>query len=143
MKDFVLVNKDLADVSLSQFKGKKVLATVPSIDTPTCSLETKKMNDLAKKYPNVSFLVISKDLPFAQTRFCGQEGLANVHLLSDLRPDSTFANDYHVLITKGAAKGLLTRAVFVLNEENEIIYKEFVEKLPTEPNYETLQSYLS
>ena len=109
--DFKLVNQDLQDVTLADFKGKKkLLNIVPSLDTPVCATSTKKFNDFAKDRDDVVMLVISADLPFAMKRFCGAEGVDKVVPLSIMR-DRNFSKDYGVLITDGPLAGITARAV--------------------------------
>lgn len=135
-KDFRLVNQKLADVSLKDFQGKKkLLYTVPSLDTPVCSISTKKLSEGIEKHSNACFLLISADLPFAQTRFCGAEKIENIHTLSMMR-SKQFAEDYGVLITDGPLAGLCARAVFILDEQNKIIYLQVVAEITEEPDYE-------
>ena len=134
--DFKLVNKDLADVSLADFAGKKKLMNiVPSLDTPTCAISTKKFNDYAKEHPDTVILIISADLPFAQGRFCGNEGLENVVTLSLMR-SRNFAKDYGVLIVDSALAGITTRAIVVADENDQVKYTELVPEIADEPNYE-------
>ncbi|WP_455380717.1 thiol peroxidase [Acidihalobacter prosperus] len=134
--DFVLVNGDLEDVNLSSYAGKKkLLNIVPSLDTPVCATSTKKFNEFAKKNPDVVMLVISADLPFAQQRFCGDEGLSNVVPLSMMRNNS-FAKDYGVMIEDGPLAGVTARAVVVLDEQDRVIYTQLVPEIGDEPDYE-------
>jgi len=132
---FTLVAKDLSDVSLSQYAGKrKVLNIFPSIDTGVCAASVRKFNQLATELDNTIVLCISADLPFAQSRFCGAEGLSNVVTLSTLRhPD--FQQNYGVSLEDSALKGLTARAVIVLNEQDEVIFSELVNEITTEPDY--------
>ena len=132
---FTLVAKDLSDVSLSQYAGKrKVLNIFPSIDTGVCAASVRKFNQLATGLENTVVLCISADLPFAQSRFCGAEGLNNVVTLSTLR-NPEFQQTYGVSLEDGPLKGLTARAVIVLNEQDEIIFSELVSEITTEPNY--------
>lgn len=133
---FMLVDKDLSDVSLSQFKGKrKVLSIVPSLDTPVCAESTRKFNQAAGMLPNTVVLVISADLPFAQSRFCGAEGLNNVITLSTMR-GRDFHKDYGVMITDYPLAGLTARAVIVLDENDQVLHAELVPEIKQEPNYD-------
>lgn len=133
---FMLVDKDLKDVSLSSYWGKrKVLNIVPSLDTPVCAESTRKFNAAASSLPNTVVLVISADLPFAQNRFCGAEGLNNVHTLSTLR-GRDFHKDYGVMIMDPPLAGLTARAVVVLDEQDKVVYSELVPEIKQEPNYE-------
>jgi thiol peroxidase len=131
--DFKLVNKDLADVTLADFAGKKkILNIVPSLDTPVCAISTKKFNDAASD--KVAVLVISADLPFAQSRFCSAEA-PNVVTLSTMR-GGDFMKAYGVAITSGPLAGITARAVLVLDEANKVIHAELVPEIKQEPNYE-------
>lgn len=133
---FSLVAKDLSDVALSQFAGKrKVLNIFPSIDTGVCAASVRKFNQLATSVDNTVVLCISADLPFAQSRFCGAEGLSNVITLSTLR-NPEFQRDYGVGIEEGALKGLTARAVVVINEQDEVVFSELVNEITHEPNYD-------
>lgn len=132
--DFKLVNKDLADVSLAAFAGKKkLLNIVPSLDTPVCAVSTRKFNDAASD--KVAVIVISADLPFAQSRFCGAEA-PNVTTLSTLRGGAEFKRNYGVDIVSGPLAGVTARAVVVLDENNTVRYTELVPEIKQEPDYE-------
>ncbi|MDG4549526.1 MAG: thiol peroxidase [Candidatus Contendobacter sp.] len=134
--DFKLVTASLKDVGLADFAGKKkLLNIVPSLDTPVCALSTRKFNDHAKVHPDTVILVISADLPFAQKRFCGNEGLDNVVTLSMMR-SRKFAKDYGVLLEDGPLAGLTARAVIVLDETNGVRHVELVPEIGQEPDYE-------
>lgn len=134
--DFILVDGKLNNVSLDDYAGKKkLLNIVPSLDTPTCATSTKKFNDHAKAHGDVVMLVVSADLPFAQGRFCGAEGIDNVVPLSMMR-SRHFAKDYGVLITDGPLAGITARAVVVLDEENRVLYNQLVPEIADEPDYE-------
>jgi len=133
---FSLVAKDLSDVTLGQFAGKrKALNIFPSIDTGVCAASVRKFNQLATSVDNTVVLCISADLPFAQSRFCGAEGLSNVVTLSTLR-NPQFQQDYGVGIEEGALKGLTARAVVVINEQDEVVFSELVNEITHEPNYD-------
>lgn len=141
--DFSLVDKELKDVSLKQFSGKKkLLYVVPSLDTEVCSLSTKKFNETAKSHPNVVFITASCDLPFAQSRFCQASSVQNVHTLSMMR-SKKFAEDYGLLMVDGPLQGLTARAVFVLDENDKIVHVELVPEIASEPNYTQAFSKLS
>ncbi len=141
--DFLLVNKALEDVTLGQFSGqKKLLSIVPSLDTDTCAISTKKFNDFAKASPDKTILVISADLPFAQKRFCTQEHIENLHTLSMMR-NKDFGKDYGILILDGPLAGALARSVIVLDEHDKVIYSELVSEISSEPNYEAALSLLT
>jgi thioredoxin-dependent peroxiredoxin len=134
--DFKLVNGDLKDVSLADFRGKKkILNIVPSLDTPTCATSTRKFNETGGKLPNTVVLVISADLPFAMKRFCVTEGLQNVVSLSMIRGKS-FAKTYGVLLEDGPLAGVTARAVVVLDENDKVIHTELVPEIGQEPNYD-------
>lgn len=133
--DFKLVANDLKDLTLADFSGKKkLLNIVPSLDTSVCALSTRKFNDHAKAHPDTVILVISADLPFAQKRFCGNEGLSNVVTLSMMR-SRKFAKDYGVLLEDGPLAGLTARAIVVLDENNRVRYSELVAEIAQEPDY--------
>ena len=133
--DFKLVNKDLADVSLADFAGKKkILNIVPSLDTPVCAKSTKMFNDAA--VGNTVVLIIAADLPFAMSRFCGAEGTNNVVTLSTMRGGAEFMKNYGVAITSGPLAGITARAVVVLDENNKVLHAELVPEIKQEPNYE-------
>ena len=134
--DFRLTNGDLRDVSLADFKGKrKVLNIVPSIDTPTCATSTRRFNERASALDNTVVLVISADLPFAQKRFCGAEGLERVIPLSTMR-DREFAERYGVLMEDGPMAGLTARAVVVLDADDRVLHTELVPEIAQEPDYD-------
>lgn len=133
--DFKLVDKDLHDRTLHEFQGKrKILSTVPSLDTGVCSIMTKHLNEFAKKHPEIMILTVSADLPFAQKRFCEAEGVHNVLLLSMMR-DKEFGKTYGLLMQDGPLAGILARSLFVLDEKDHILYVELVSEITTEPNY--------
>nr|VFK56100.1 MAG: thiol peroxidase (atypical 2-Cys peroxiredoxin) [Candidatus Kentron sp. TUN]VFK62294.1 MAG: thiol peroxidase (atypical 2-Cys peroxiredoxin) [Candidatus Kentron sp. TUN]VFK63011.1 MAG: thiol peroxidase (atypical 2-Cys peroxiredoxin) [Candidatus Kentron sp. TUN] len=135
--DFLLVDKDLNDVGLESFAGKKkLLNIVPSLDTPTCAISTKKFNDYAKQNPDSAICTISADLPFAQGRFCGAEGIENVATLSMMR-SRDFARDYGILIEDTFLAGITARAIVVLDENNKVVYTQLVPEIADEPDYET------
>ncbi len=133
--DFRLVDKDLKERSLHEFHGKrKLLCTVPSLDTGVCSAMTKHVNEFAKKHPNFLLITVSADLPFAQKRFCEQEGVHNVLTLSMMR-DKEFGKSYGVLLQDGPLAGLLARSLMVLDEKDHVNYIELVSEITQEPNY--------
>ncbi len=132
---FLLVAKDLSDVSLASFAGKKkVLNIFPSIDTGVCAASVRRFNQEAATLANTVVLCISADLPFAQARFCGAEGLDNVVTLSTMRGEQ-FLADYGVAIADGPLAGISARAVIVLNEQDKIIHAELVPEITQEPDY--------
>lgn len=133
--NFSLIDGSLHERSLHEFHGKKkLLATVPSLDTGVCSTMTKHCNTFAKKHPDFLFLLISADLPFAQKRFCEAEQVHNVLTLSMMR-DKSFGESYGVLLLEGPLKGLLARALFVLDGKDHVIYEQLVAEITEEPNY--------
>lgn len=133
---FQLVANDLSEVSSESFKGQRVILNIfPSIDTATCATSVRTFNKMANDLENTKILCISRDLPFAQKRFCGSEGLDNVVNLSDFR-NGTFGNDYGVLLTDSALKGLHARAIVVLDENGVVTHTELVSEIANEPNYE-------
>ena len=134
--DFTLVDKDLKDVSLQNFAGKrKVLNIVPSLDTAVCATSTRKFNEAAGKLNNTVVLVISADLPFAMSRFCVAEGLQNVVTLSLMR-GRDFMRNYGVKIADTALSGVTARAVLVLDDKDRIIHAELVDDITHEPDYD-------
>jgi thioredoxin-dependent peroxiredoxin len=134
-KDFLLTKTDLSDVNLSAFAGKtKVLNIFPSVDTGTCAASVRRFNVEAAKLNNTVVLNISADLPFAQARFCGAEGIKNVETLSTFR--STFGKDWGLQISDSPLAGLLSRAVITLSPDNKVLYTEQVSETANEPNYE-------
>ena len=134
--EFSLTGKDLKDIGLKDFAGKrKVLNIVPSLDTPTCQISTRKFNERAASLANTAVLVISADLPFAMKRFCEAEGLNNVVTLSTMR-GRDFHAKYGVDIADGPLKGLTARAVVVLDEKNNVRYSQLVAEIKNEPDYD-------
>jgi thioredoxin-dependent peroxiredoxin len=140
---FSLVNKDLEDVTLVNFTGrKKVLNIVPSLDTPVCALSTRKFNQKASSLNNTAVLVISADLPFAMSRFCQVEGLDKVVVLSTMR-GAEFMRNYGVAIADGPLAGITARAVIVLDENDTVIHAELVPEIKEEPNYDAALAALN
>ena len=132
--DFTLVKGDLSETKLGDFAGKKLIINIfPSIDTGVCAASVRNFNKVASE-KGVTVLCVSKDLPFAQSRFCGAEGLNNVITASDYR--SSFATDYGLLMNDGPLKGLIARAVVVVDENGTVTYTELVPEITQEPNYE-------
>jgi len=141
-KDFCLTGTNLADVSLKDFAGKRVVMNIfPSIDTGVCSTSVRKFNAVVEKLQNTVVLCISVDLPFAHSRFCGAEGLTNVVSLSEMRARS-FGEDYGVRMTDGPLAGLFSRAVVVLDEAGKVIYTEQVPEIGQEPQYQPVVDLL-
>ena len=140
--EFTLVKDDLSIKSLSDYKGQKVVLNIfPSLDTGTCAASVRRFNAEASKLENTVVLCISKDLPFAQARFCGAEGLKDVHNLSDFRCGQ-FGKDYGVEIIDGPLAGLESRAVVVLDEEGNLISPQQVSEIIDEPDYEAALAVL-
>lgn len=134
--DFQLVKTDLSTATLADFAGSKVVLNIfPSIDTPTCATSVRTFNADASQLENTKVLCISRDLPFAQNRFCGAEGLENVLNLSDFKTGS-FGKDYGLEIEDSVLSGLHSRVVIVLDENGIIKYAEQVAEIANEPNYE-------
>ncbi len=134
--DFSLTGGDLADVSLSKYAGKKVILNIfPSIDTAVCATSVRKFNEAAAGLSNTVVLAISRDLPFAQKRFCGAEGIENVVPLSAMK-DTEFGKSYGVLMTSGPLAGLFARSVVVVDEKGNVKYKELVPEIKEEPKYD-------
>lgn len=134
--NFSLVGSDLSDIALSDFKGKNVVLNIfPSLDTSTCATSVRRFNKEAGKLQDTVILAISADLPFASGRFCTTEGIENVKPASVFR-NPEFGKDYGVLMTDGPLKGLLARAVVIINPEGNISYIELVPEISVEPDYQ-------
>ena len=139
--EFRLVAGDLSEKSLADFAGKrKVLNIFPSVDTGVCAASVRKFNEKAASLANTAVLCVSQDLPFAQSRFCGAEGIENVVMLSAFR--SPFAQDYGVALAGGPLAGLTARAVVVLDENNQVVYSQLVPEITEEPDYEAVLAAL-
>lgn len=133
--DFTLVGSGLNEISLADFKGKKVVLNIfPSIDTGVCAASVRKFNQWSASQENTVVICVSNDLPFAQSRFCGAEGLENVITASDFRYH-TFALAYGVLMTDGPLAGLMARSVVAINEQGVVVYNELVSEIIEEPTY--------
>ncbi len=140
---FSLVAKNLADVTLTSLAGqRKILNIFPSIDTPTCATSVRRFNQQANDLVNTVVLCISADLPFAQSRFCGAEGLDKVITLSTMR-GREFLEDYGVALTSGPLKGVAARAVVVLDEHDQVVHSELVSEIKNEPDYAAALASLS
>jgi thiol peroxidase len=140
--DFTLTGNDLKEVSLKDYAGKrKVLNIVPSLDTPVCQVSTRTFNQKASGLKDTVVLVISADLPFAAKRFCTTEGLDNVVSLSTFR-NRDFHSKYGVDVADGALKGLTSRAVVVLDENDKVLYSELVPEIKEEPKYDAALAVL-
>ena len=134
--DFTLVKGDLSNATLADYKGSKVILNIfPSIDTGICAMSVKAFNEKAAGLENTKVLCISRDLPFAQGRFCGAEGIENVINLSDYA-NPAFSKDYGLLMTDGPLHDLFARVVIVLDEEGTVTYTELVPDIVQEPNYD-------
>jgi len=139
--DFTLVKTDLSEVTLSSFKQKnKILNIFPSVDTGTCAKSVIRFNQEATDFPDTIVINLSMDLPFAQKRFCGAEGITNVEMGSLFRSD--FLKYFPVEFIDGPLKGLCSRVVLVVNEQQEIKYAEQVLEVTDEPNYDVILSAL-
>ncbi len=134
--DFRLITKGLSEYTLASAEGKSIVLNIfPSIDTGVCATSVRTFNKLAAGMPNTVVLAISRDLPFAQGRFCGAEGIENVITLSDFR-NLGFAQAYGVVLEDGPLAGLLARCVVVINPKGEVVYTEMVPEITQEPNYD-------
>ena len=140
--EFKLVKTDLSEAKLSDYKGKKVVLNIfPSLDTATCAASVRRFNAEASALDNTVVLCISKDLPFAQARFCGAEGLNDVITLSDFR-DGSFGKAYQVEIVDGPLAVLESRAVVIVDEEGKVIYTQQVPEIVDEPDYDAVLAAL-
>ncbi len=141
--DFNLITTDLTEISLKELQGTRVVLNIfPSIDTPVCATSVRRFNEKANSLANTRILCVSMDLPFAQKRFCGAEGLKNVIPVSDFR-DGSFGRQYGVRISDGSLAGLLSRAVVIVDENGEIVYAQQVAEITQEPDYEAAVAVLS
>jgi thioredoxin-dependent peroxiredoxin len=133
--DFVVTGHDLSDITKSDLAGKRVVLNIfPSIDTPTCATSTRKFNELAASLDNTVVVCVSADLPFALGRFCGAEGIANVKTASTFR--SSFGHDFGLTLVDGKLRGVLARAVVVLDTAGKVTHTELVSEIAHEPNYD-------
>jgi len=140
--DFKLVKDDLSEKTLADYKGTKLVLNIfPSLDTGTCAASVRRFNTEASKLENTKVLCISRDLPFAQARFCGAEGLEDVENLSDFRY-RTFGQDYGVEIADGPLAALESRAVVIIDEAGKVTYTQQVTEIVDEPNYEEVLAAL-
>jgi thiol peroxidase len=140
--DFNLVKTDLGATTLADFAGSRIILNIfPSIDTGTCATSVRKFNEKASSLNNTKVLCISRDLPFAQKRFCGAEGLEQVINLSDFK-DGSFGKNYGLEITDGPLAGLHSRVIIVIDENGSILHTEQVSEIANEPNYEAAISVL-
>jgi thioredoxin-dependent peroxiredoxin len=133
--DFKITKSDLSETSLGDYRGKRLVMNIfPSIDTPVCATSVRRFNEAAGKLANTVVLCISRDLPFAHSRFCAAEGLKNVVTASEFR-DSHFSGAYGVRIVDGPLAGLLARAVLVIDGSGKVIHTEQVPDIAQEPDY--------
>ena len=133
---FTLVNKDLSEANLADYAGKTVVLNIfPSLDTPVCAASVRRFNLEASSIPGAVVLCVSADLPFAHKRFCEVEGIENVVSLSVFRSPE-FGQDYGVTMADGPLKGILSRAVVIIDPEGKVIYAEQVPEITQEPDYE-------
>lgn len=141
--DFKLTATDLSEKTLHDYKGKKIVLNVfPSVDTGTCAASVRAFNKEAAGLKDTVVLCVSKDLPFAQKRFCAAEGLDNVETLSEYK-DNNFSDAYQLRMTDGPLSGLLSRAVIVLDNDGKIVYTEQVPEVGDEPNYQAALAALA
>ncbi len=136
MPEFNLVKNDLSELSNIDLNGKKVVYNIfPSVDTGTCAASTRRFNQEAASLENTTVVCVSRDLPFAQKRFCGAEGINDVIMASDYK-NGDFGKDLGVIFTDGPLNALLSRSVIVVDENGKIIFTEQVAETANEPNYE-------
>jgi len=134
--NFSLARVNLSNATLEDYKGQKLVLNIfHSLDTGTCAASVREFNKAATELENTKVLCISKDLPFAMSRFCVAEGIENVEMLSDFR-NGNFGKDYNLTFTDGPVEGLLSRSIIVLDENGKILYSEQVSEVVEEPNYE-------
>ena len=132
---FSVTKSDLTEMTNADLIGKRTILNIyPSIDTPTCATSTRKFNELAASLDNTTVICVSADLPFAQRRFCGAEGIKNVQTASTFRSD--FGKAFGVTLADGAMRGVLARAVVVVDEQGTVTYTELVGEIADEPNYD-------
>jgi thioredoxin-dependent peroxiredoxin len=132
---YTLAGADLSDITPDSFGGKKVVLNIfPSIDTPTCATSVRTFNQAVADRDDAVVLCVSQDLPFAQARFCGSEGLSNVVTASAFR--SHFGDDYGVSLADGKLAGLFARAVVVVDGSGNVVHTELVPEIAQEPNYD-------
>ena len=139
--DFELVSSELAPVRTADFSGRRLVLNIfPSVDTGTCAASVRRFNELAVGFEGTDVLCVSKDLPFAQARFCGAEGIDKVKVGSAFR--STFGKDYGVTMADGPMAGLLARSVVVLDADGKVLHTELVPEITQEPDYDAAVSAL-
>lgn len=141
--DLTFTKNDLSAVSVSDYQGTRLILNIfPSIDTGTCAASVRQFNKLASELSNTKVLCISRDLPFAQKRFCGAEGIENVETLSDFQA-GTAGKTLGIELIDGPLKGLLARAIVVVDENNVVLHSELVAEIANEPNYDAAIKMLS
>ncbi|MGO0578090.1 thiol peroxidase [Ornithinimicrobium panacihumi] len=139
---YTLVGTDMGEVTSDELAGRRVILNIfPSLDTGTCAASVRKFNELAAGLDNTTVVCASQDLPFAQARFCGAEGIENVTAASAFR--SSFGEDYGVKITDGRMEGLLARAVVVVDETGKVVYTQLVDEVTEEPDYDAALAALN
>ncbi len=140
---FTLTGADLKDVSLADFAGRHLILNIfPSVDTPVCAASVRRFNEAASRLENTSVLCVSRDLPFAQGRFCAAEGINGVQCASSMRDDS-FGDAYGVRLVDGPLAGLFARAVVVLGADGTVLHAQLVPEITQEPDYEDALSACS
>lgn len=141
--DFELVKDNLGTYKLIDGKGQHLILNIfPSLDTDVCASSVIKFNEIATSLPNSTVLSISKDLPFAQKRFCVNEGISNIIPLSDFRCDSDFGTKYGVLIKSGPLSGLLARSIVIIDPNGSVVYSELVSEITKEPDYDKVIEFM-
>lgn len=141
LPDFTLVNTDLNEVTPADFAGKRLVFNIfPSVDTGVCAESVRTFNKLGEKYSDTVVICVSRDLPFAQARFCGAEGIDNVVVASDFR--GSFGEDFGVTLEGSPIQGLLSRSVVVTDADHQVIYTEQVKEIGTEPDYDGVEAAL-
>jgi len=139
---FTLVKSDLSEITNADLLGKRVVLNIfPSIDTAVCAKSVRTFNERAAEATDAVVVCVSADLPFAQTRFCGAEGISNVETASTFRSD--FGSTYGLDLADGKLAGLLARAVIVLDAEGQVVYTELVPEIAQEPNYDAALAALA
>lgn len=136
--NFTIVKNDLGELTLNEFRGQNVVLNIfPSLDTSVCASSVRRFNEEAGGLDNTTVVCVSADLPFAQARFCGAEGLDRVVTASTFRDSGDFGSKYGVSITDSPLKGLLTRAIVVVDTGGKVVYNELVSEITDEPDYAT------
>lgn len=135
--EFSLVKTDLSEIKNSDLQGKRVILNIfPSLDTAVCATSVRKFNAEAANLDNTTVVCVSKDLPFAHSRFCSTEGITNVVPASEFR-GNVFGKNYGVMLTDGPLQGLMARAVVVLDENGTVLYNQLVPEITEEPDYQS------